>query len=134
MGCAVHCRHPEVREARAEAERKYIDNVREEQVLAEETSREAEQRRLKAFDSQIEGKRQKAVHEAKAAVKASKQRAVGVAQSQREQVDELAARDAEADRLRTEAAEVDNELSRYAVETVRAHSSAPRAVSFFLGF
>lgn len=45
-----------------------------------------------------------------------------MARSQREQVDELAARDAEANRLRREAALIDAELALYAEEEVRAAS------------
>lgn len=41
------CRHPDVRTARAEAERKHIQSVRDEQLRAEETARDAEQRRLR---------------------------------------------------------------------------------------
>jgi hypothetical protein len=47
-------RHPDVREARAEAEIAHIAAIREEQLKAEETARETEQRRLRALEDQVE--------------------------------------------------------------------------------
>ena len=66
----------------------------------------------------MEAKRQREEQIARTAAKASKERAVKVAQSQREQIEELASRDAEAERLRKEARRVERELAKFEAEQV----------------